>query len=62
MKGSLVANTTEKQLNFKCLPKQVSLKDFNRHIIGEPIITCTHLSRPLPVRAHTTAQIGKFVL
>ena len=27
-----MANTTEKQLNFNCLPKQVSLKDFNKHI------------------------------
>ena len=27
-----MANTTETQLNFNCLPKQVSLKDFNRHI------------------------------
>ena len=27
-----MANTTERQVNFTCLPKQVSLKDFNRHI------------------------------
>ncbi len=27
-----MANTTEKQLNFKSLPKQVKLKDFNRYI------------------------------
>ena len=27
-----MANTTETQLNSNCLPKQVSLKDFNRHI------------------------------
>ena len=27
-----MADTTEKQHNFNCLPKQVSLKDFNRHI------------------------------
>jgi transposase len=27
-----MADTTKKQLNFNCLPKQVSLKDFNRHI------------------------------
>ena len=27
-----MANTPKKQLNFKSLPKQVSLKDFNRHI------------------------------
>ena len=32
MKGSLMANTNKKELNFNCLPKQVSLKDFNKHI------------------------------
>ena len=32
LRGSLMADTTEKQLNFNCLPKQVSLRDFNRHI------------------------------
>ena len=32
LRGSLMADTTEKQHTFNRLPKQVSLKDFNRHI------------------------------
>ena len=35
-----MADTTEKQLNFNCLPKQVSLRDFNRHI--KPFLSKRH--------------------
>ena len=32
MRGTLMAAPNEKQLTFNCLPKQVSLMDFNRYI------------------------------
>ena len=32
MKGFLMTDTTDKLQNFKSLPKQVKLKDFNQHI------------------------------
>ena len=35
-----MADTPEKQLNFNCLPKQVSLRDFNRHI--KPFLSKRH--------------------
>ena len=35
-----MADTTEKQLNFNCLPKQVSLRDFNRYI--KPFLSKRH--------------------
>ncbi len=35
-----MADTTEKQLNSNCLPKQVSLRDFNRYI--KPFLSKRH--------------------
>ena len=39
-KGTLMAAPNEKQLKYNCLPKQVKLKDFNRHI--KPYLSVRH--------------------
>ena len=40
MRGFLMTDTNEKQLNFNCLPKQVSLRNFNRYI--KPHLSTRH--------------------